>query len=473
MDKSSLLNSARKSTSAVTNNNTNNNNRGGSGWAIIPLLGFGAFVLFALRRRSAKHNSQGTPAAAVETATPSKDPPIGSHGHPSPVLSPSSAQQTATTSPPQGSTSVLVRKTSLACMTDEESLQLALHRFRMEHETQHTDPEDDGEREEPRGGIVSPSARAPPLSYRRQRRAPVSGVSTSVSESKNFVVKRIPKSEEDTAFLLAVLKKCPLFLHWDESELQIVVAAMKKRTFHKGEFITRQSQTFDAVDLDDDQSSHSFYIILQGHVSAIVDRTVVKVLRRGNYFGESNVMFLHSSSPITHRVDDATCVCYVLHSEAYRLIATGTAISKRELYEGFLDRVSWLSGLTHSEKLTLADALQPVMYEPGELLIEFGTRGQWMFIILQGEVDVLGRDEDGEVVYVCEFTVGDCVGELEFINDHMTVADVRARGQVKAARLSREHFEMIMGPIVDVLKRASEINGKYQYYQGVMAHISS
>jgi CRP-like cAMP-binding protein len=341
--------------------------------------------------------------------------------------------------------------------TSDEDLWAALHQFRMTGTG-----EDDGEREEP-----PPSP--PTVVYHRHRRAPVSGVSTNLDESKNFIIQYMPKSEEDTFFLLGVMKKCPLFHHWEDAELATVIGAMHLRTYHKGECITRQGS---AADSDTDAEGHAFYAIVQGHVSAIVDNMVLKVLRRGMFFGESNVMFLHSSTPITHRVDDAACVCYVLHSDVYRHITTGTAVNKRELYEGFLDRVPWLSGLTHREKLTLADALQPVVYEPGELLIEFGTRGEYMYIILSGDVDVFGRDAQGEVIPVCDFSSGDCVGELEFINNHMTVADVRARGRVKAARLSRDHFEMTMGPIVDVLKRAAQNGGKYSYYQGVMAQIS-
>ena len=62
--------------------------------------------------------------------------------------------------------------------------------------------------------------------------------------------------------------------------------------------------------------------------------------------------------------------------------------------------------------------------------------------------------------------MGDCVGELEFIYNHRTVADVRAKTpEVRAAALNRAHFEMCMGPIVDVLKRhAGSDNATYDYY---------
>ena len=53
---------------------------------------------------------------------------------------------------------------------------------------------------------------------------------------------------------------------------------------------------------------------------------------------------------------------------------------------------------------------------------------------------------------VCTFHRGDRIGELEFIHNHRTVADVIAVGEVRAARLNRAHFELCMGSIVDLLK---------------------
>ena len=83
-------------------------------------------------------------------------------------------------------------------------------------------------------------------------------------------------------------------------------------------------------------------------------------------------------------------------------------------------------------------------------------------------MEVIGRDGAGAKITVCEFHVGDCVGELEFIHNHKTVADVRAKGAVRSAKLNRAHFEMCMGPIVDILKRnAGTDNRTYDYYNAL------
>ena len=90
-----------------------------------------------------------------------------------------------------------------------------------------------------------------------------------------------------------------------------------------------------------------------------------------------------------------------------------------------------------------------------------------MFIILEGTVEVIGR-KNGEKTYVCDFSTGDYIGELEFLNNHRTVADVIAKTAVRTAKLNRRHFEMCMGPVLEVLKRNMK-HPKYEYYQEVLA----
>ena len=87
---------------------------------------------------------------------------------------------------------------------------------------------------------------------------------------------------------------------------------------------------------------------------------------------------------------------------------------------------------------------------------------------------------------VCEFGRGDIVGEMEFLHDHNTVADVVAKSdevfalfvsgglyqqsrfqepchntshplQVRTARLERKHFEMCMGSLKDLLKSSRQV----------------
>ena len=93
-------------------------------------------------------------------------------------------------------------------------------------------------------------------------------------------------------------------------------------------------------------------------------------------------------------------------------------------------------------------------------------KSDWMYILLDGTVKVIGRDkETDEETEVCEFTTGDCVGELEFLQNHKCVADVCAQGAVRTAKMNRHHFELVMGPVKDVLARNAEDSPVFGYYR--------
>ena len=58
-------------------------------------------------------------------------------------------------------------------------------------------------------------------------------------------------------------------------------------------------------------------------------------------------------------------------------------IRKRELYQSFLEKVSILESLDKWERLTVADALEPVSYEDGEYVVIQGEQGEDFYIIVE------------------------------------------------------------------------------------------
>eukprot|EP00993_Chasmostoma_nieuportense_P000632 NODE_1582_length_1451_cov_43.632175_g1501_i0.p1 GENE.NODE_1582_length_1451_cov_43.632175_g1501_i0~~NODE_1582_length_1451_cov_43.632175_g1501_i0.p1 ORF type:complete len:449 (-),score=78.65 NODE_1582_length_1451_cov_43.632175_g1501_i0:104-1261(-) len=173
------------------------------------------------------------------------------------------------------------------------------------------------------------------------------------------------------------------------------------------------------------------------------------------------------SRPRPHSVYCQTQVeTWALDRSTYARLMHGTFIRKRELYSEFLSKISFLKGLEHSELIQLADALEPCKFKKGENLISYGEEGEWFYIIVEGVVQVYGRDDNNAVIPVCTFTRGECVGELEFLHNHKTVADVQAKtDEVRAAKLNRHHFEMCMGPVLELLKRSRENDPVFSYYR--------
>ncbi|MFH0844436.1 MAG: cyclic nucleotide-binding domain-containing protein, partial [Pseudomonadota bacterium] len=72
-------------------------------------------------------------------------------------------------------------------------------------------------------------------------------------------------------------------------------------------------------------------------------------------------------------------------------------------------------------------------FEEGELLVEQGTYGRSMYLILSGRVEVVRRDEcEAQCVAVLE--AGQLFGEIGYIKEIQRTADVRALTRVEALR---------------------------------------
>jgi cAMP-dependent protein kinase regulator len=63
----------------------------------------------------------------------------------------------------------------------------------------------------------------------------------------------------------------------------------------------------------------------------------------------------------------------------------GSTIKKRKMYEEFLSKVKILHELDQWERLTVADALEPVQFADGDTVVEQGEKGNDFFIIVEGK----------------------------------------------------------------------------------------
>ena len=295
-----------------------------------------------------------------------------------------------------------------------------------------------------------------PLKKVASRRPTVCAEAYSEEQIDNFAPEVNPKSEEETNFLMSVLERNQLFNHLDDYELLDAVNAFSERPRMMG----------DSVYEDEDEDMDTFFVIYEGSLhSTTGNRTLVK----GTTFGDIFLLYPQSSTETVSATTD--CVLYALDRPTFKFILNKASKKKRAMYESFLMKVPFLSTLSHIELLQLADALKSSQYEDGDCVIKYGEEGNWLHIVVEGKVEVIGRDDSNNKLKVCEFKVGECVGELEFLNNHETVADVIARGRVRTAKMNRRHFEMCMGPVIDILRKNADALEVYSYYRETLARI--
>lgn len=79
-------------------------------------------------------------------------------------------------------------------------------------------------------------------------------------------------------------------------------------------------------------------------------------------------------------------------------------------------------------------------YQDGACLIEQGTRGRSMFLVVSGQLEVLRRDDAGDRRHAL-LGPGDVFGEIGFVNSTFRTADVRAVGPVSVLRFDYDRLE--------------------------------
>jgi CRP-like cAMP-binding protein len=104
-----------------------------------------------------------------------------------------------------------------------------------------------------------------------------------------------------------------------------------------------------------------------------------------------------------------------------------------------LRKVPLFSRLGTPELKLLAFTSQMLCYSPGDTLMRRGDPADCAYVILEGEVEVLGTTSSGEFV-VAVLGANALVGEIGVFNDAPRNATVRAKGVVHALRISSEVF---------------------------------
>uniref|UniRef100_A0A3P9JP13 cAMP-dependent protein kinase type I-alpha regulatory subunit n=1 Tax=Oryzias latipes TaxID=8090 RepID=A0A3P9JP13_ORYLA len=274
-----------------------------------------------------------------------------------------------------------------------------------------------------------------PVVKGRRRRGAFSAEVYTEEDAASYVRKVIPKDYKTMAALAKAIEKNVLFAHLDDNERSDIFDAMFPVTYIAGETVILQGQT------DGEKLSEVY-----------VNTEWVTSIGEGGSFGELALIY---GTPRAATVKAKTNVkLWGIDRDSYRRILMGSTLRKRKMYEEFLRKVSILESLDKWERLTVADALEPVQFEDGQKIVVQGEPGDEFFIILEGSAAVLQRrSEHEEFVEVGRLGPSDYFGEIALLMNRPRAATVVARGPLKCVKLDRPRFERVLGPCSDILKR--------------------
>jgi CRP-like cAMP-binding protein len=90
---------------------------------------------------------------------------------------------------------------------------------------------------------------------------------------------------------------------------------------------------------------------------------------------------------------------------------------------------------------------EAVTFPAGETILRKGTPGQAFYVVLEGTVEIVQRDEAGGETILALLQRGECFGEMSLITGNPVSATARARDAVTALRVSREYFPLLMAAL--------------------------
>ena len=304
------------------------------------------------------------------------------------------------------------------------------------------------------GKLTTDGDTTPPPNVTTRRRTGVSAEPILPQDAENFVPRVVVKSEELTAQLRASVASNPLFVTFETNDLNRILNAMEREEFPRSTTILTQGL----------EGLGKFFFITKGKVEIVKGGIgVVASFGAGQGFGELELMYNTKCAATVRVVPDAPLETYSLDCETYRNTIMMASIRKRRQHVELLRGVTFLAqNLTEYELVNLADAVVSASFVKGDKVVEFGSHAEWMHIILKGTVTVFAEDKHE----VCTLKDNECIGELEFMHDHAAVADVVVSSDtLHTVKINQKHFEMAMGPIVDVQEK-NAMTAKYEYYNG-------
>ncbi|KAJ2779915.1 hypothetical protein H4R18_003730 [Coemansia javaensis] len=277
------------------------------------------------------------------------------------------------------------------------------------------------------------------------RRFSVSAESMNPTTAPEFKKKFVPKTDAQKQRIQEALDNNFLFKNMDEESYRDIIDAMEEKRVEKGQSVIAQGGVGDY-----------FYIVERGSFDVFVRKgdgppARVGVVGDCGSFGELALMYNAPRAATVTATADATL--WALDRITFRSLLMERTSRKRRMYEQFLETVPLLKSLEAYERQKIADALESVTYADGDTIVRQGDLGDDFFLIELGTVRVYKTDDAGVRREYPPLSQGGYFGELALLEDQPRQATLVASGRTKCARMSKDAFDRLLGPVINIIRR--------------------
>mmetsp|Transcript_22682 Transcript_22682/g.41053 ORF Transcript_22682/g.41053 Transcript_22682/m.41053 type:complete len:806 (+) Transcript_22682:68-2485(+) len=290
-----------------------------------------------------------------------------------------------------------------------------------------------------------------------------------------------PKTPADIELITAALKSnenLATMTTLDETRVKAFIDVMWKEDITAG----------DSVINEGDLQADFFYVVSEGKFEICVEDSgdagqpfsaekalkgakgeskVVSVVGPGGSFGELALLYFVPRAATVKAETNSTV--WVIDRSNFKEILMKVSDTKLQEYVKYLDQVTILSALIASEKQQVAKALVEMHFTTGELVVQQGEPGNTFYIMYEGKVDII---QNKEQVTSLEASMKkqniQFFGEQALLHNETRAATVMVTSSTaKCLVLDRESFDILLGPLKDILEAAKEGQTREVANQGV------
>lgn len=250
-----------------------------------------------------------------------------------------------------------------------------------------------------------------------------------------------------------LLQQVSIFASLTEYELQQIIQSPDNRIV---KFTPLE------VIIEEDEIGHCMYIILDGTVDvrirAVGGREItIATLKTGEFFGEQallpgmatkrNASVRALQSCQLFKITKKDVPLGISHDEDLSVgIEDLSSASTEERVKILIRKLRLFRSLSKNDLDNIDSWTGVASYDAGEIVVRKAEEGDFMYIVLDGSVEVFVVDDDGRIVVLSELFYGDYFGEQALLRDSTGKrnANVRANGPAILLKVAKKYFQLIV-----------------------------
>jgi len=187
---------------------------------------------------------------------------------------------------------------------------------------------------------------------------------------------------------------------------------------------------------------------------------LISTVGAGASFGELALLYLVPRAATVKAKEDA--IVWVIDRTNFKSILMKVSENKIGEYMKHLDRVTILESLLQEEKKAIAQAFIEMHFAKNEVILQQGEAGNTFYILYDGEVAVV-KDGKEQVRLAASPAKAQAqyFGERALIRNEPRDATVCVTSETaKALALDRDSFDLLLGPLEEIIKRSQDTKGQ-------------